>query len=418
MAKKKLERTESKQSALLARLRENSESINSARGAMDSWRYIDFINPATGHPSIALEWLFGSRGLLAGRIMQLRAKFSKGKSSFMYLIYAAAQRTSEAFCFHVETEGAGAPADHIESFGCDPNDLIVAEIPSLEECLAQVDEVICTVRGGFGGGINATTGRATKSKFTDPIDPNNESPIVVGIDSLSSLGTETAVEVDIANVGSTAALSYHTRKMREYFRNRVGRFKDTQTLLLLASHETASIQTGRGGFGGGGSSKTSLAQEAIGIHATYGVDLESYSYSDKDGNRIGDRVKMHTFKNKISPRGREMDLYLVWGAGFDLGKSDIEFLMSHPMSPFAPVNGQKILYSHAHGITCKPLSDKSFKTPQEFLDAFYGNEELLAATREALRIRGFGFAFEVEAGLESEIETEDGDGLASGSEGA
>lgn len=387
----------SKQALLLQRLQENNMSVSTASRVMNNWRYIDFMNPSAQLPSISLEWLFGARGLLAGRIMQLRAKFSKGKSSFMYLQYGAAQLMSKAFCLHIETEGAGAPADYIASMGCNPNDLMVAEIPSLEDCLSKVDEVVCQIRGGFGGGVSAE-GRATKTKFTDPIDPNNESPIVIGIDSLSSLGMESGVDVDIADISSSAQLSYHTRKLREYFRNRVGRFRDTQTLLMLTSHETAKIETGgKRGFGASaGGDKSSLAQEAVGIHATYGVDLNSTPYWDKSiGKQVGDIVKMRTFKNKLSPRFRDLDLYLVWNAGFDLIRTDVEFLMNHSASPFAPQEGkEKQLYAHAHGITCKPLSDKPFKTQEDFLRALYGNTDYVMSLREQLRIRGCGFAFE------------------------
>lgn len=167
---------------LMRRLQENSSTISSASQVMSTWRYLDFWNPKDDLPCISQEWLLGARGYLAGRIAQLRAKYSKGKSSYMYLQYAAAQKRAQAFCFHVETEGAGAPADYIASFGCDPNDLLVAEIPSLEECLREIDQLICQVRGGFGGSVGEM-GRAVKTKFNDPIDPDLTAPIVIGIDS-------------------------------------------------------------------------------------------------------------------------------------------------------------------------------------------------------------------------------------------
>lgn len=402
----------SKQAALLQRLKENNASISSAAQLMQNWRYIDFVNPKAKLPCISLEWLFGARGLLAGRIAQMRAKYSKGKSSFMYLEYAAAQLMSNAFCLHIETEGAASPSDYIASFGCDPNNLMVGELSSLEDCLAKVDEVICQVRGGFGGGTNAD-GRQIKTKFNDPIDPKLESPIVIGIDSLSSLGAQSGVDTDIADVGATSSLMYHTRKLREYFRDRVARFRDTQTLLMLTSHETAKIEMGKRGFGGGGggNDKSSLAQEAIGIHATYGMDFESSPYWDKAaGVQLGDVVKIRTFKNKLSPRYRQLELYLVTSQGFDLVKTDVEFLMSHPASPFAPKDGEKILYRHSQGITCKLLSDRSFKSDEEFLRAFYGNQDLVMSTRERMRIRGCGFAFETQYQAQLDEAGEDSDG--------
>lgn len=398
--KKELVRPGGMREELMRRLQENSSTISSASQVMSTWRYLDFWNPKDDLPCISQEWLLGARGYLAGRIAQLRAKYSKGKSSYMYLQYAAAQKRAQAFCFHVETEGAGAPADYIASFGCDPNDLLVAEIPSLEECLQEIDQLICQVRGGFGGSVGEM-GRAVKTKFNDPIDPDLTAPIVIGIDSLSSLGSQAGVNEDIADVSATAQLSWHTRKLREYFRTRVQRFRDAQALLMLTSHQTAKIETGKNRFGGGGGDdKSSLAQEVIGITATYGLDFEASKWWDKStGTQVGDVIKITTFKNKLSPRYRALDMYLKTGQGFDLIKTDAEFLTKHPASPFAAMvdsNNKPVLYRHSQGITCRPLSDKSFKTDEEFIRAVYDNEDFIMGLREGMRIRGYGFKFEAD----------------------
>ena len=404
----------SKNAQLLDRLRKNSNSIMSCSASANSWRYVDFFNPIQKLPCFALEWLFGCRGLLAGRILQLRATYSKGKSSFMYLTYAAAQALSGAFCFHIETEGASAPPDWVASFGANPEDLLIAELTSLEDCIAKIDELICEVRGGFGGSISAE-GREIKSKFTDPIDAELEHPIVMGIDSFSSLGTSSGVNEDIADATKTEQISFHTKKLREYFRKRVGRFRDTQTLLMMSSHETANIQTG-GKKSFGGPAKTALAQEAIGIHGTFGVDLAIKPWVDKDaGKRVGEIITLTTFKNKLSPRYRVVDLYLRTGQGFDMIKTDAEFLLGHSDSPFP----KEELYRHSRGITCKPLSDKSFGNEQELLFALYNHHDLLSAKREQVRIRGFGFDFESKyqvPNLDEPDEEEKPDGLAGSKE--
>ena len=403
----------SRQAAFLQRMKDGGSSIQSASDLMKSWKFVDFFNPKTDLPSISLEWLYGARGLLAGRIIQFRAKYSKGKSSFMYLMYACAQKRHDAYCLHVETEGASAPADYIAAFGANPGTLAVDEIESLEECIEKVDTVVCEIRGGFEGTVSEE-GRKLKTKFTEPLDPNNECPIIIGIDSLSSLGIKSGVGVDVMDAGDTPQISYHSKKLREYFRNRVGRFRDTQTLLMLASHETGKIEVGKRHFGGSpGSDKTSLGQEAVGIHATYGADLDNRPWMDKTvGRQVGDIVTMFTFKNKLSPRNRKLELYLVSGQGFDLTKTDVEFLMNHPASPFAvpeDSTDKKPLYRSAHGIHCKALSDKPFKTDEEFLRAFYANEDILKGCREVLRIRGYGLEFESKY-APPDIDAEDADG--------
>ena len=377
--------------ALVHRLNANQVdgTVCTVSQMMARWRYIDFVNPNAKLPSVALEWLFGARGLLAGRMIQFRAKYSKGKSSFMYLMYASAQLLSKAWCFHVESEGAMAPADYVASFGADPDDLAIDEIQTFETCLERVDEVIAQIRGGFGGGKTAD-GRPKKTVYTDPLDPNMESPILVGIDSLSSLGLADYAELDIADVHGTPALALHARKLRQYLRDRMGRFNQTQTLLMLTSHETSKIKTGRS-FGGGGDTKSALAQEAIGIHATYVVDVDAVPWVDKEKSlRIGDIITLTTEKNKLSPRGRQLRLYLRWGSGFDLVKTDAEFLISSNYSPFT----KEQLYRHSAGITCKALSKKSIKSDEDFVRLLYDNQDVIMGIREEMRIRGCGFEFE------------------------
>lgn len=422
MAKKKeLVPQQTKASMLVDRLNANSKggAAFTATDLAKTWRYVDFVNPNARLPCISLEWLLGARGLLAGRILQLRATYSKGKSSFMFLTYAAAQLMSDAFCYHVETEGAAAPPDYIASFGCNPDNLVMDELASLEDCLGRLDEVIAQIRGGFGGSINPETGRAVKSKFTDPLDPGMLMPIVAGIDSLSSLGLQDTVSEDIADLSKTPALAQHSRMLRDYFRRRVARFKATQTLLMLTSHETSKIATG-GKAGFGGPQKTSLAQEAIGIHATYVLDVQARKYVNKaTGDQVGDIVTLSTSKNKLSPKNRSLDLFLEWNRGFDLVKTDVEFLMTHGASPFT----KEELYRHSRGISCKLLSDKTFGSDDEFLRAFYTNTDFVMSVRERMRIRGCGLPFEqryvptpseIEDNLKSE--ESDIDGLAGSAE--
>ena len=379
----------SRAASLIGVMGDNVDAYTAGDTSPDRWRYIDFLNPQLNTPCIALEWLFGGRGLLAGRVLQMRAKYSKGKSSFMYLTYAAAQQLSDAFCFHVETEGAIAPADYIYSFGCDPDNLAVAEHNSLEECFENLDEVVARIRGGFGGQKGAT-GQWSGTKFTDPLDEKMEVPIVIGVDSFSALGLDEQVREDVADMTKTPGISQHARKLRDYLRRRTQRFKKAQALLMLTSHETASIQTGPAAFGGGGSKKSALAQEAMGIHATYIVDVNSKPWKDKNsGERIGDIVMLTTEKNKLSPRGRTINMYLKWNYGFDLATTDAEFLLKHSASPLASISKRR-----SQGISCPAISDKSIKSNEDFVTQLIANEDLFTGIREGLRIRGLGFDFE------------------------
>lgn len=390
-----------KGSALLERLRANHDNVDTAASAMERVSYVDVWNPTKDLPSIAMEYLIGAKGWLAGRICQERANFSKGKSSFMYLQYGAAQKRHGAYCMHVETEGACSPADWVASFGCDPEELIMSETKSLDECLAMIDEVVCEIRGGFGGSVG-DSGRASKTKYTDPLDPDMEHPIMVGVDSLSQLAQEEKVNQDVADMSKTSQPGLMARKMREWFRLRVQRMRQCKACLFLTSHETQKIATGPAAFAG--PQKTSVAQDAVGISATYAYDFSAKDqYDPRTGDKTGSEVNLKCFKNKWSGdkfggSTREVKLYLVNGRGFDLVHSDAEFLIKHPCSPFAEKFGLfdrgQVPVRTSAGIKCTMLSDKTFKSEEDFMRAFYANEDLLMCCRQALRLRGFGFDFE------------------------
>ncbi len=361
--------------------------------AAGAWTYIDFWNVADDLPCLSLEWLFGGRGLLAGRIMQLRAKFSQGKSSLMYALYGMGQRKSDAICAHIETEGAPAPPDYVASFGCDPKALFTGYDSSLEDCFERLDTFICTIRGGKQF-TNPQTGKVCKTKFDAPLDAAMRHPIMYGIDSLSQLGMASAVSEDVADLTNSAAPAIHSRKLREQLRNRAMRYSMAKALLILTSHETATIAKGKQSFGAQGDTKSALAQEALGIAATYGVDMNAHKIKDENGNAIGDNISLTTFKNKLSPRYRWLKIPLIWGSGFSFLESDAEFLLKSSASPLRNTDGTSRAVASKKGIRLDDLSDKTFRSAEDLLRGIAANEDYLMSLRERMRIRGFGFKFE------------------------
>ena len=404
MNAKKKAPPETRMQALLRNLADKSIAIDTAESMMEKVRYLDFMDPKTGLPTISQEWFLGARGFIAGRVTQLRATYSKGKSSYMYLQYGAAQKKSNAFCFHIETEGAPMPADRIMLLGADPKELLQSESNSLDDALSLVDTLVCEIRGGFGG-MAGDLGRTVKTKFVDPVDKDCTCPILIGIDSLSALASEKEAEQDIIDVGKVTGIGSTARAMRKFFSTRVQRFRTTQTALFLTTQETVKIETGMAAFSG--PKKTSIAAEAVGIYSTFGIDFGNATrwYDKSKGLELGDVLHLTTFKNKWSPRYRNLDLYLSNTDGFDFIHTDADFLLNSPNSPFksktyglVDADGQPFeCYKHARGITCTALRDKtvpSFANEEEFVRAFYENEDLLMTCREKMRIRGFGHEWE------------------------
>ena len=57
------------------------------------------------------------------------------------------------------------------------------------------------------------------------------------------------------------------------------------------------------------------------------------------------------------------------------------------------------------------VSDKVFKTADEFIDALYSDAERLRKIREILRIKGFGFDFETQYSIPECDDDSEGEGL-------
>ena len=384
-------------SAFLDRLRKNFAGLTSASDGINA-SYLDVWNAKDDLPSIAQEYMVGGKGWLDGRICQYRATFSKGKSSMMYQQYGASQLRHGAYCFHVETEGAGSPPNWIASFGCNPEDLMMLESESLEKCFGFIDQMRCEFRGGNG--------------VKDPIDPKNEHPLVFGVDSLSQLNVDSLAQQDVMDMTKASQPGVVAKKMREWFSANVQKLRASRTFLFLTSHETAKIATGPMAFGG--PQKTAKAQEAIGVSGTYAYDLGVSKWTASNGDILGSVTNFKCFKNKWSGREfngkvRSVDMYLHIGHGFDLCHTDAMFLSKNPNSPFAwhhELSKFGTPAKDAYGWKWPALSDKRFRTAEDLMRAFYANEDLLMKTREALQLYGFGFAFE--SGWRTRVaETED-----------
>lgn len=374
--------------------------VSTATKMYEDQQWTPFIDPFAGTPCLALSYLTGCKGMPVGRIAQLRASFSAGKSSFLYYMYACATygRTDDdqkAWIGHIETEGAPNPPDYISKFGLDPNAFLYMTANSLGAVFSTLDSFVCGVRGGFGGSIG-DTGRVRKTTFVNPLDAVNKYPIILGVDSFSALGDKKEASQDILDISKSQAMAYISRELRRYLRERQQRFSRSNATLFVTSLETAKVASGPMAYGG--PQKSALGQEALGGSMSFGFDVSDRAWKDS-GVTLGSIQTLKTFKNKFAPRYRSVEMFRKSLGGYDIVETDFNFLLSHAESPFAPGNsfnkdGGRALYRDAGGIHCPMLNEKAFKSKEDFLNVIYGNEDLLMTILNDMRIRGYGFDFE------------------------
>ena len=394
-----------------AGIKDADESVTTIAKYWEDMKYIDTYDPIKMRPCLAMEWLLGARGFPVGKVVQLRASYGAGKSTFLYYVYGCALRGStlenrKAWVAHIETEGAPNAADYVARFGCDPRLFLQIKTKDLNDMFKRMDTFDMALHGGRDGTVNPDTGRVVKSKFPkeNALDPNMEKPTIIGIDSLSNVGSDAGE--DFVDLDKSEKPGGDSKDVRRFFRAREQDYDQHQVTLLVTTHETTEIKTGGAGYGGPKS--TARNQKALGMALTVALDTKDYPWKDADKNVLGSKQILTTFKSKLAPKNRTVTLFRKDLGGYDMAETDLQFFLGDPKNnncsnnPFAP-GGFLCPEGAKHGITrvrggwsAPMISDKVFKTADEFAEALYSDEERVKKIREHLRIRGFGFDFETQ----------------------
>ena len=394
-----------------AGIKDPEKSVTTLDEYWRNMKWIDLFDPITGRPCIALEWEIGARGIPQGKVVQVRGSFSDAKSTLLYLVYGCAMRGSttndrKAWVAHIETEGAPNAAEYVAKYGCDPRLLLYMKTNDLNDMFKKVDIFDMSLHGGRSGTVNQETGRTIKSKFPkeEALDPEMEKPAIVGIDSLSNVGTDAGD--DFVDLDKSERPGGDSKDVRRIFRAREQIYDEHNLTMLVTTHETTEIKTGIGA-GHGAPKSTARNQKAVGMALTLALDTKDYPWKDSEKNVLGSRQFLHTFKNKLAPRYRDITLFRNDLGGYDMAETDLQFFVNadgknnncknNPFSPggFLCPEGAKHGITRVRGGWSAPMvSEKVFKTAEEFVDALYSDKDLLKRIREHLRIKGFGFDFE------------------------
>ena len=345
----------------------------SIASTVDEYRWIDFTDPKLNCPALLLEWLWGGRGMLAGRMMKIEAPEGSGKSSYLMLQYAMGQKAHSAFCIHEETEHAIAPPDYIASFGADPGSIVFPriEIRSIENLLSDIDWTCAQIR--------------------QEVDPDKTRPIIVGLDSISAAGIDEGMEEESFDM-SKGTMGEHSRIVSKYFRDRFPILASQDVLLVIIAQQREKI--GSGGFARPGEVKTTtIADRPLNYHASYRLSMFNTPIR-VDGKQVGANVNLEVRKNKISPKGKQTQIPLYWNRGFDLQAPCVDMLARSPL--MLPC-GETFAIEQTSYLKCPMLNFSERSGPEaknNLMQAIYASPELLQQLREALQVRGFGFQFE------------------------
>lgn len=324
-------------------------------------RWLDFVNPGRANrPSIAMEWLFGARGLLVGRVYTCDGEEHAGKSALLYYLYGTAQRSAQAIVQHMESEGSFAPPDFVWSLGADADAIIFEKPANVHQCV-----------------------RAQVEWAKDLREEIPNCVTVLGLDSVSNLK------------GTSEQKTEHSLAFSQFFRDNVNDFADNGIVYIATSQLKKHISMDR--FAADKHKQTtSLAEGAFKFNASVRVRVTHSQLKVKE-EVVGEVVTLKTEKNKLNTYRRVIKPHLYAepvnnGSRWDFDDCDITVLFDPKLGAFDPaeivVGGTGGRYGHMRILDGKSMYKKAF------LDAFYDKPELVQEVRERLRIRGFGFDFE------------------------
>ena len=344
------------------------------------WDYVPFIDVTKNRPCLPLEYVFGTKGLVTGRVYQFISPEAAGKSSMLLMFIGMAQRAGGCWSKVYESENTKPQAAYVEAMGCEAKNVIIETPTCVDDFVNDAAKFVKEIRAN--------------------IDTEEVHPIILGLDSLNGLGITNADDDDEEDAGGDRSKGIHARKMSEFFREtyRTG-IADKRTVLFVVSQakQTINITAPGAKKKPDGDGTSTLADKPLRFHCSARIELtHARNYIEKERRYDGEIVTMTLIKNKLGMPNRRVKTLMhgtdelapgvpVW----DWDKATIDLLFGHtnpdPKKFTTTGNGW---YSHPE------LKKGGNMQMQEFLDQFFAHPTLINSVRESWRIYGFGFEFE------------------------